>query len=91
MGANFSGELSDCTFYNKVERATVLTEWARSKYGIKRYLRYRDDVCIIMNEKEDRVNKLVGDMNKAGEPHYEIKPEETGKENIQMLDTELTI
>jgi len=50
MGLPHSGEISDAALYSCME-ARILNQEALSRYSIVKYLRYRDDILILANER----------------------------------------
>ena len=87
MGLSCSGEVSDATFYSKVERDFVLSPSVRAQYGIYYYGRFKDDGLIIMGGSHlSRVEFFESFRARSGCFRIEVEP--VDGYNFSMLDIE---
>ena len=87
MGAIHSGEVSDMVLYNKAEKGYVLSHSVRSRFGLRGYGRFRDDIVVAISAAgwEAWYDGFV----KALAPVYTCKLEALSRVSVQILDARL--
>ena len=88
MGLLFSSDLADTAYLMSVELDGLASHRYRVKHGVKLYLRYRDDIFIIMHGDSDCVTKVIADLNNhSGDFKHTI--EQVSRFVVDMLDLKI--
>ena len=85
MGCISSGDISDTSFYMRVEKQFMLDPDVRRKYGIKFYARFKDDLLIIQNSSLEVATNLVARMREHS-AFFKLKVDEVSRNAVVMLD-----
>jgi hypothetical protein len=80
MGQVHSGALSDIGFWQLVE-----TKVDRNRFGILEWVRFRDDLLLVVKTREDANNCLV-EMNRLAAGCWKIEVESISQFSAKMLD-----
>ncbi|MFM7989012.1 MAG: hypothetical protein ACKPKO_57835 [Candidatus Fonsibacter sp.] len=82
MGLVHSGEVSDGSYYHIAESRYLDTY--RDRYGLKTYLRYRDDIFVIGTNTLDMFRFWIH-VERVSKP-YGVKMEQVSTSGVDMLD-----
>jgi len=85
MGMVSSGDVSDASLYNKLEKPFMLQPQVRNKYGIKFYGRFKDDIFLVSSAPVEALQELVRLMKQHSE-FFKLKVDEVSKSSVVMLD-----
>ena len=85
MGLICSGEISDWTFFADAEENFVLDDAVRTRFGILLYLRFKDDIFVVMEAEDDAVTTFLEEFQAlAGD--FVLKLEANSSSSVEMLD-----
>lgn len=85
MGMISSGDISDSSLYNKLEKCFMLSQQVRNEYHIKYYGRFKDDIFMVSGSSMDKLQTLFRCMKeRAG--FFKLKVDECSKSSVVMLD-----
>ena len=87
QGQIISGELSDTTFYQLVEKNFACVSEVQLEYGIEFYGRYRDDILLITSGSSgDHLQQFVRKMKLLINNVYPLTCEKVSRRSIDFLD-----
>ena len=85
MGLICSGEISDWTFFADAEENFVLDEGVRTRFGIVLYLRFKDDIFVVLEAEDDVVTTFLEEFQAlAGD--FVLKLDADSTSSVEMLD-----
>ena len=85
MGLICSGDISDWTFFVDAEENFVLYESVRTRFGILLYLRFKDDIFIILEAEDGMVTTFLDEFRAlAGD--FVLKLDADSFSSVEMLD-----
>ena len=84
MGLSCSGDLSDCTFWDRAEKEFIDSTTVRTKHSIWEYYRFYDDILIIADKRGDWKSFVAELSRRAGV--FEVVVESASDVSAQMLD-----
>ena len=85
MGLMCSGEISDWTFFADAEENFVLDEGVRTRFGIVLYLRFKDDIFVVLEAEDDVVTTFLEEFQAlAGD--FVLKLDADSTSSVEMLD-----
>jgi len=94
MGSNISGDISDMCLYNVAEKDLVV-DVLLNRYGIAKYMRYRDDVFIIAINRpifsKFSSHAFIAKLVKAAARVYKILLEAVSTKSADFLDMTLSV
>ena len=85
MGLLCSGEISDLALYGMMELPTVLNPGFREKFGIIGYMRFKDDLLMVVDSTKSQRREMVGEMRRHSR-FFRLKVESIGQEETTFLD-----
>ena len=85
MGLICSGEISDYVFYCLAESSFLLSDEIRSRYNIKTYLRFKDDLFLVLGGCKDSRISLFHQLQ-AKAVFFRLKVDAVSKKGVDMVD-----
>ena len=89
MGLEMSGDVCDVAFYDMVERGFVDSSEFRSVYRVLFYVRFRDDILVILGGTPD-TRKAFSDEMKTRSSFFKLKIESISPSSAVMLDLHIS-
>ena len=92
MGMTFSGEIADSAFLQNMEIDFILKDSVRSEYGIIFYVRFKDDIFIVLDGSYSLSTRqrLWSEMKNRAD-FFKLVIERVSRQSVSMLDTEISI
>ena len=87
MGCIHSGDLSDMLLYLRAERSFALSPVVRQRFGVRGYVRYRDDIFLCLRGAS--WHEWLAAFRTALSPTYQCKLEGISHVSLQVLDTRM--
>ena len=90
MGLQASGPLADAAFFVKAERDWCVRPAVAESYGIREYVRFRDDLFIVASDR-NLTRAWYGELRRRADPVFELVVEEVSNSNVSMLSLDVSI
>ena len=84
MGLLSSDEISNFSFYQLVEKH-VLTDSYKQEFGLKLWLRFKDDIFVVLDSEHDKRVEFWHDVRKRAE-FFVTKVDCVSRSSLDMLD-----
>ena len=92
MGMSEAGDLSDACLYYERERSFILTDAVKKHYNIKMYVRFRDDVIMIMGRRQHQGVFFAAEWDaRCKHSSYKIEEWETSSIELPILDLTVSL
>ena len=91
IGHRASGEIADFFFYHFLEKKTALDPHVRKQFEVRGWLRYRDDIFIVVSHDYERWALFFKLLRTTASPVYELEIDSYPAQSAKMLDVEVFI